>query len=120
MAEQKHHKGHIAVTGAAGFIGSRLVKQLLEDGYKVTAHIHRRRLPDQAGLSIVQGDIGDGAIRQTLLQDADAVIHLAAFIPPNYEDSSYAEDCLKLNSMLTLRLAEAATQKNMRFINFST
>jgi nucleoside-diphosphate-sugar epimerase len=121
MIENK--KQRVIVTGAAGFIGCHLVEALLKEGYDVVAILKRRSLPAhlcKEGLKIIQGDIADPSVHQDFFKGADALCHLAAFIPPNYEDSSYAEDCWRTNSLLTLRLAEQALKHKVRFINFST
>lgn len=66
------------MTGGAGYVGSVLVPQLLEMGYKVTVFDtfwFGDYLPRHAGLTIIRGDI-----RQTNAIDMygeDAVIHLA-------------------------------------------
>jgi nucleoside-diphosphate-sugar epimerase len=71
----------VVVTGAAGFIGSALVADLLAAGYQVTA-VDRRPLADlPAGAAAISADLlGPGrqaaAVREAL-RTAEAVFHLA-------------------------------------------
>lgn len=71
----------VCVTGGAGFIGVRLVGELLARGIEVVVlddlSVGRReRVP--GGAQLVVGDIRDpGAVREAL-EDCDAVAHLAA------------------------------------------
>lgn len=48
----------ILVTGATGFIGSRLISLLSESGYTVTG-LSRRKLPDTKNVKYVQADVFD-------------------------------------------------------------
>lgn len=73
---------HVLVTGGAGYCGSVLVPQMLDMGYKVTVfdmqYYGRDFLPlENAGLTVVQGDVRDIANLEPLLDEADAVLHLA-------------------------------------------
>jgi len=86
------------VTGGAGFIGSRLVKQLLDDGARVrvldnfsTGSMHNLEdVMHKPELSVVNGDVChlDTCSEQT--QSVDQVFHLAAKIsvPESMEDLS--------------------------------
>jgi len=72
-----------AVTGATGFVGSRLVHRLAEAGWSV--RILTRRMPTSAlmpktPLDIVLGDLSDGDALRRLVSGADAVIHVAGII----------------------------------------
>jgi len=81
------------VTGAAGFIGSKVAEQLLERGDEVVGidnlndaydvrlkHWRLQRLEPRKGFSMVRGDIADfGAVQQLFANTKfDAVINLAA------------------------------------------
>ncbi len=66
------------VTGAAGFVGSRLVEQLLESGWTVRAFDLGRRGEDRPGLEFVEGDIRDAALVGSAVDGVDVVFHLAA------------------------------------------
>ncbi len=73
---------HILVTGGAGYVGSCLVPQLLELGYRVTVYdtlfFGDDFLPKQnSNLNIIKGDIRDTACLKAAMQDVDAVISLA-------------------------------------------
>lgn len=74
----------ILVTGAAGYIGSILVPQLLENGFRVTAldnfMYNQASLLDccyDSNLNIVRGDARNEGLIKQYLKDADAVIPLA-------------------------------------------
>jgi len=65
------------VTGASGMIGSRIVRRLLSDGYRVRA-LDIRLEHDDPEIESFQGDIGDQQVLKPFLQDADLVFHCAA------------------------------------------
>lgn len=79
----------VLVTGAAGSIGSLVVKYLLSEGkYEITAvdlknkntfqklRRYRRRI------NIIYGDITDPILTDALVKDHDYIIHLAGLLPP--------------------------------------
>ena len=76
------------VTGAAGFIGSHLVDELLDRGYRVrgldTLQSGARTNLDSAwkreSFEFVEGDIRDEELVARAVTDVDAVFHLAADI----------------------------------------
>lgn len=73
----------ILVVGGAGYIGSHMVKALLENDYKVVVldnlSTGNRRLI--VGGEFVEGDLGDAAVLDDLFttRRIDAVMHFAAF-----------------------------------------
>lgn len=74
--------GNILITGGAGYVGSLLVPQLLEAGYKVTAYdimyFGDDFLPkSNPNLKVIKGDIRDIVKLATALEGIDAVISLA-------------------------------------------
>jgi nucleoside-diphosphate-sugar epimerase len=80
-------KGLVAVTGATGFIGRRLVRRLVDDRWRVRALARR---PDagleDAGAEVVSGSLEDDASLHALAQLADAVVHCAGAIrAPSHE-----------------------------------
>ncbi len=66
------------VTGASGFVGSRLVDRLLEAGWTVRAFDLGRSGAERPGLEFVEGDVRDAALVGRSVRGADAVFHLAA------------------------------------------
>lgn len=69
------------VTGATGFIGSYLTRQLVSQGARVRVLARRpSRLPaDVAGkLDVIVGDVCDGDAVRRAVRDVDVVLHLAA------------------------------------------
>lgn len=73
---------NVLVTGGAGYVGSLLVPQLLDAGYKVTVYdimyFGDHFLPTHnPNLKVVKGDIRDTVKLSEALQGVDAVISLA-------------------------------------------
>ena len=82
------NKGHIIVTGGAGFIGSHLVERLLNDGQRAVV-IDDLSTGRMENLATVQGDPRFRFIHSTistckelpeLIEDAQAIYHLAAAV----------------------------------------
>ena len=75
----------ILITGGAGYIGTHVILELLDRGYK-DLHVIDRHLttsPNWVGdlvRTAHSGDILNNVIRSVLRQDFDVVIHLAAYI----------------------------------------
>jgi len=120
MTRNKAATLRVLVTGATGFLGRYLVAELWGNGCEVVALVHKSGLPEnlRAQVShVVEGDITNPNTWREAVSQVDAVCHFAAYIPPDYEDSSYAETCLQVNSLATLALAQAALQRpRCRFI----
>ena len=78
---------NILVTGGAGYIGSVMVPELLAHGHQVTVldnFMYKQNslahVCDQASFSIVNGDIRLKEIIKPLLEKADIIIPLAAYV----------------------------------------
>lgn len=72
---------HILVTGAGGFIGKRVVKTLLQDGYEVTAMIRNNSnafFSQHKRLHILKADITDFGSFSAKVGSVNAFVHLAA------------------------------------------
>lgn len=75
--------GRVLVTGGAGYIGSVVVDQLLDQGFRVVvldnlSTGHRAAVAD--GAAFVEGSVGDRALVESLLarERVDSIIHFAA------------------------------------------
>lgn len=69
------------VTGASGFIGSVLVRELLARRRSVRAVVHSSRLAlEGQGIDVVQADVLDVAALRAAFDGAESVFHLAAVI----------------------------------------
>jgi len=76
-------KEPVLVTGAAGFIGRRLVKRLLDEGKQVIAFdvmVCPESLQDEFNLTWYQGDISSREDVKAVLARCGSVFHLAALV----------------------------------------
>lgn len=110
----------VLVTGAAGQVGSRLVRQLLQRNYEVRAVV----LPDDPlksrldglDIEIVEGNLLDLDFVERVVDGADAIIHTANFV-------SGTVDAFHNNVMNTFNIAYAAgkrADKLHRFVHISS
>jgi putative NADH-flavin reductase len=72
---------HIALIGASGNVGTRLLKERAARGHQITAIARDPgKIPAQPGVTAVRGDAADGAGLATLLGGHDAVISALRFL----------------------------------------
>ena len=70
----------VALVGASGNVGSRIVTELLNRGHKVTGIVrHPEKLHPHEGLNAARGDANDEAQLVPLLKGHDAVISAVKF-----------------------------------------
>ena len=69
------------VTGGSGYIGSALVKSLLENGWKVNALVHQSRgCLEGMPVNTIQGNLFEMDSLLKGMKECDVVFHLAAKI----------------------------------------
>ena len=114
----------VFITGGAGYVGSRLVPILINEGYKVTVYdimyFGNKFLPKSKHLNIIKGDIRDTAKLEKACLSHDIFINLACIS----NDSSFELD-EKLSTSINLTAFEpmvlAAKKSGVRrFIYAST
>jgi len=111
----------VALTGASGYTGGRLLRALRARGDEVTALVRATSLTPElreSGARLVEGDLRDeGAIR-SLMEGAEGVLHVAAvYRTAGHPDAYYRE----VNVNGTVRLLEAAARVGVRrFVHTST
>lgn len=108
------------ITGGAGFIGSNLVKQLLEDGHEVTVldnlmSGYHSNLDPFPQVRFIEGDIRDETAVEAAVDAAEVVFHLAASVG-NKRSIDYPLIDAEINVMGTLKVLEAARRAGVRKI----
>ena len=101
-------KLRIAMTGATGFVGAETLNQVLEAGHHVTA-ITRKAQPPRARLKWVHGSLEDRPALNTLVRDADVVIHIAGVVNAADRDGFEAG-----NARGTMAVIDAMRQRGVR------
>jgi UDP-glucose 4-epimerase len=112
------------VTGATGFIGSQIVKDLLARGDEVVAYsrmrqTHANSLPEHANLTVKKGDVNDFDALKLASEGVDAIIHLA--------DVGALETYIKQPELHTqqslssfLNILKLVREHNLRFVYASS
>jgi nucleoside-diphosphate-sugar epimerase len=82
----------VFVTGASGFVGSAVVKELLENGHQVLGLVRSDKGEEQlatTGAEVYRGDVNDLPFIQKGAAACDAVIHTAF----NHDFSRFKDNC---------------------------
>lgn len=109
----------VAVTGAAGYVGRRLVALLAADPtLKVTAVV-RRPVDLPAGVRVVCGDLAGDGTAERLCEGATTVVHLAG--PNEIAAAADPEGTIRDVVAAALRVADAAVRHGVgRVVYLST
>ena len=108
------------VTGAAGFIGSRLSQRLLSEGHEVVglddmSDGSSRNISDLPGLHLVEGDLREDATVLDAAIDCDVIFHQGAkrSVPRSIE---FAAETTDVNVRGTLNVLSAAREHGARVV----
>lgn len=107
----------VFVTGASGFIGRAAVRDLIRDGYAVTALL----LPQEpeawaSGCTVVRGDVTRPDSLAGKMKGADAILHLAGAV-----GFQSWKSCLSVNRDGTANVVREALASNVRrFVHMSS
>lgn len=111
----------IVVTGASGYVGSHITRQLVQQGYKVRAMVRSRAKAEQEGrlqdipAEVVEGDVNDVTSLHRVFDSADAIIHTVA-IAIEKGDLTYE----KINYEGTVNVVDIAKSLGIqRLVNLS-
>lgn len=113
----------VLVTGGAGFIGSHLVRTLVEGGdrVKVLDNLSTGRADnlEGTGAELIVGDIRDQGQVQEAIQGTELVFHMAAMVsvPESMEDP---RNCYEVNEIGTLNLLWAAHKAGVKRVVLSS
>lgn len=115
------NKDRYLVTGAAGFVGSNLVRLLSEQGILVRAMVRpggQKLEADLKGVEVVEGDFSDPAIYPSILKDITGVYHIAAL----FRQQGFPEDVFRrINADGVKTLLDASVAAGVkRFVHCST
>jgi len=111
----------IIVTGGAGFIGSHIVDRMLKEGYEVSVvdDLSQGRLDNisqylnDENFKFIKADIRDSERINTIVKDADAILHQAAVVSVtrSFEDPTYTSE---VNVTGTLNILKASINSNVK------
>jgi UDP-glucose 4-epimerase len=114
----------VLVTGGAGYIGSFMVRRLLDEGFEVTVadsleRGHEKAVDPRAVLR--KGNLLDEAFLKELFSEGsfEAIVHFAGLISMG-ESMQEPEIYFKNNTFATLRLLEHAKQNGVKKFIFSS
>ncbi|ACP22646.1 nucleoside-diphosphate-sugar epimerase (plasmid) [Sinorhizobium fredii NGR234] len=111
----------LVVTGATGFVGARVIEHALARGYAVAALVRdpeRVAARNDSRLRLERWSVGSPL---PVVGQADALLHLAAYVPADFSDAREAARCFEINTNGALQVAmEAASQGVKRLVFFGS
>lgn len=96
----------VLVTGAAGCLGTEVIKNLLAEGkYEITAldlknrKVFKKLKRYRRRINVIYGDILDRTLIEALIKEHDVVIHLATCLPPLSEFKKDLANIIEYNGI---------------------
>jgi nucleoside-diphosphate-sugar epimerase len=106
------------ITGASGFIGSHLARELLRQNWQVSILHHTRDMLDLGKCEVFQGDIRDFNSLKDMVQGTDVLFHLAAALGATLINR---REFFQINAQGTQNVLKAATEAGVgRVVHFSS
>jgi nucleoside-diphosphate-sugar epimerase len=119
VSKQKGRCMLLALTGATGFIGQHLLRELPKRGHRLRVLLRRPSSVPTWAASAVIGDLAQPRNMSAALQDVDAVIHSAGIAPAM--SGVPQDDYRVVNAEATIALARAARRAGAkRFVFLSS
>lgn len=118
----------IVITGAAGFLGSHLVKSLVSKGHRVIGidnlstgkAENLKEMVENHLFSFIQFDVADRSVLELPeLDDVDEIYHLASPASPKFYQAAPFET-IAVNSIGTQNMLEIARRNNAKILYTST
>ena len=111
-----HQTNRVLVCGATGYVGGRLVRRLLELGYRVRClvrtpeKLQKFRWKEHPKLEVVEGDVGDSECLHHAFRDVDAAYYLV------HSMIVAGDDYERRDQQLASNFARAAGQSDLKRI----
>lgn len=96
----------IALTGTTGFIGPHVIRRLSADGHRLSCLVRPGRSYEALpGVRYCEGSLEDAESLKSLLEGADAVVHLAGLTRAKSEEEFMAVNCSAVWTLIEAGLA---------------
>ncbi len=108
------------ITGATGFIGNNLAKELLDEGNELHVLVRSQkenRLFDHENVTVFYGDLHSAEVINKAMKGCDIVFHMAAYANLWSKDKSLA---YKTNVLGTGNILEAALKNHVKKMVFTS
>ncbi len=109
----------IALTGATGFVGRRVIEKLLAKNYKIKALVRpgsQGKCIQHENINWIEGELGNADSEMSLTVGADMVIHMAGLVTARTKDDYYNINAKAVGSLV--QAARLAAVK--RFVYLSS
>ena len=110
----------IYLTGATGFIGSRVAHRLSDRGDRIRCLVRSRARAtalEKLGAELIEGDVTDVSAHRRALEGASAAIHLAAIYDVGIVDDAALERTNVEGTRAFLTAVEAARTARVVYIS---
>ncbi|HEY7348064.1 MAG TPA: NAD(P)-dependent oxidoreductase [Ktedonobacterales bacterium] len=113
---------NILLTGAFGNLGMSTLEELLQQGHQVRCFVSRRKAHQRTArrfagkIELIQGDMRQPADLTQVVQNQEAIIHLAYMLPPQSEDQPDLARAINVDGTRSLLDAARSLSRPPRFL----